>query len=69
MRSGLATAKGKPRLRHDECVEFLGVADRIVAIYPPSKHGYPIEPHEASYQFIDGVLKTPADAGGNVEQE
>lgn len=37
--------------------KLLGVADRIVAVYPPGKHGYPIEAREASYRFIDAALK------------
>jgi acetyl esterase/lipase len=36
---------------------LLGVADRIVAVYPPGKHGFPLEAREAAYRFIDGVLK------------
>ncbi len=36
---------------------LFGVADRIVAVYPPGKHGFPAEDREASYKFIDGVLK------------
>ena len=38
---------------------LLGAAERIVAVYPPGKHGYPIEAREASYRFIDGALKKP----------
>ena len=36
---------------------LLGAADRIVAVYPPGKHGFPLEAREASYKFIDSVLK------------
>lgn len=36
---------------------LLGVPDRIVAVYPPGKHGFPIEAREAAYKFIDGVFK------------
>ena len=40
--------------------KLLGVPERIAAVYPPGKHGYPIEAREASYTFIDGVLKKPS---------
>ncbi len=36
---------------------LLGVPDRIVAVYPPGKHGFPIEAREAAYKFIDGVFE------------
>lgn len=36
---------------------LLGVADRIATTYPPGGHGFPSEAREASYQFIDSVLK------------
>lgn len=43
--------------------KLLGAAERIVAVYPPGKHGYPIEAREASYKFVDGALKkaSPSD--------
>jgi dienelactone hydrolase len=36
---------------------LLGVPDQIMAVYPPGKHGFPLEAREASYRFIDGALK------------
>ncbi|MCX7886723.1 MAG: hypothetical protein N3B01_05640, partial [Verrucomicrobiae bacterium] len=36
---------------------LLGVPDRLVAVYPPGKHGFPIEAREKAYRFVDGVLK------------
>jgi hypothetical protein len=35
-------------------------ADRIVTVYPPGGHGFPLDAREAAYRFIDGVLKTTA---------
>jgi dienelactone hydrolase len=43
--------------------KLFGAADRIVAVYPPGKHGYPTEAREASYKYIDGVLKKPPSSG------
>jgi len=43
-----------------EVYRLFGADDRIVAAYPPGKHGFPIEAREASYRFIDGVLKPTA---------
>ncbi|MFZ2642510.1 MAG: acetylxylan esterase [Verrucomicrobiia bacterium] len=37
---------------------LFGAADRIVAVYPPGTHGFPIEAREAAYAFVDRVLKT-----------
>jgi dienelactone hydrolase len=37
--------------------KLLVVPERIVAVYPPGKHGYPIEAREASYRFINEALK------------
>lgn len=36
---------------------LLGARDRIVAVYPPGPHGFPVEARKAAYQFIDGVFK------------
>jgi len=36
---------------------LLGAPDRIVTVYPPGGHGFPIEAREDAYRFIDGVLK------------
>jgi len=35
---------------------LLGAADRIVAVYPPGKHGFPPEAREAAYRFVDQVF-------------
>lgn len=37
--------------------KLLGATDRIVTVYPPGGHGFPLEAREAAYRFIDGVLK------------
>jgi len=37
---------------------LFGATDRIVAVYPPGTHGFPIEAREAAYAFVDRVLKT-----------
>lgn len=39
---------------------LLGVADRIVTVYPPGGHGFPVEAREDAYRFIDGVFKSPS---------
>lgn len=33
-----------------------GAQDRIVAVYPPGGHGFPVEARDRAYQFIDKVL-------------
>jgi len=35
---------------------LLGAADRMVAVYPPGGHGFPIEAREEAYRFVDKVL-------------
>lgn len=36
---------------------LLGVDDRLVAVYPPGEHGFPIEWRQESYRFIDRMLE------------
>ncbi len=35
---------------------LFGAEDRLVAVYPPGGHGFPIESREAAYKFIDKIL-------------
>ncbi|MGV3486155.1 MAG: alpha/beta hydrolase [Planctomycetaceae bacterium] len=37
--------------------ELLGAADKLVAVYPPGEHGFPMEGRLDSYAFIDRVLR------------
>lgn len=36
---------------------LLGVPERLVAVYPPGKHGFPPQAREAAYRFIESVLR------------
>jgi dienelactone hydrolase len=36
--------------------EMLGVADRLVAVYPDAGHDFPVNEREAAYAFIDAVI-------------
>lgn len=35
---------------------LFGAGDRIVAVYPPGGHGFPIEAREDAYRFVDRIL-------------
>ena len=41
-----------------------GAGDRLVAVYPPGGHGFPIEARLDAYQFIDKALGMQSAAAG-----
>lgn len=37
--------------------KLLGAEDKLVAVYPPGPHGFPLDDRQAAYKFLDQVLR------------